>query len=314
MNKVMEMRYLANILVEKITRQRDLRKPAERHRVGLIESWVSIVGNILLTLLKAVFGLLTNSIALIADAVHSASDIFSSLVVLIGFSLARRKPDPEHPHGHGRVEYLAGLIIAVMLIGAGIAFAYSSYNRLADNIYARASIPAIAAVMLAILVKEFMFYFSDRLGKLIDSEALAGDAWHHRSDSLSSVLVLIALLGSYMGMPALDAYFGFAVSAFIIYAGYKIASQSCSRLLGKAPDKELQKGVVSCAGEVEGVIDTHDLEIHDYGSWKVVTMHIVVNGNMSLHEAHEIAHRVEDRVSSCYHCNTIVHLDPRQIL
>jgi cation diffusion facilitator family transporter len=182
---------------------------------------------------------------------------------------------------------------------------------LAENIYARASIPAIAAVILAILVKEFMFYFSDRLSKLIDSEALAGDAWHHRSDSLSSVLVLIALIGSYMGMPALDAYFGFAVSAFIIYAGYKIASQSCSRLLGKAPDKELQEGVVSCASEVEGVIGTHDLEIHDYGSWKVVTMHIVVNGSMSLKEAHEIAHLVEDRVSTCYHCNTIVHLDPR---
>ncbi len=305
------MRYLAGILAKKITGQRDLRKPAERHRVGLIESWVSIVGNILLTLLKAFFGLLTNSIALVADAVHSASDIFSSMVVLIGFSLARRKPDPEHPHGHGRVEYLAGLIIAVMLVGAGVAFAYSSYNRLAENIYAQASIPAIAAVIFAILIKEFMFYFSDRLGKLIDSEALAGDAWHHRSDSLSSVLVLIALIGSYMGMPALDAYFGFAVSAFIIYAGYKIASQSCSRLLGKAPDVDLQNGVVSCAGEIEGVLDAHDLEIHDYGSWKVVTMHIGVNGNLSLEEAHIIAHRVENHVSARFYCDTVVHLDPR---
>ncbi len=305
------MRYLAGILTKKITVQRDLRKPAERHRVGLIESWVSIVGNILLTLLKAVFGLLTNSIALVADAVHSASDIFSSLVVLIGFSLARRKPDPEHPHGHGRVEYLAGLIIAVMLVGAGVAFAYSSYTRLAENIYAQASIPAIAAVIFAILTKEFMFYFSDRLSKLIDSEALAGDAWHHRSDSLSSVLVLIALIGSYMGMPALDAYFGFAVSAFIIYAGYKIARQSCSRLLGKAPDLELQNGVVSCAGEVEGVLDAHDLEIHDYGSRKVVTIHIGVHGHLNLEEAHHIANQVEEKISDCYHCSTVVHLDPR---
>jgi cation diffusion facilitator family transporter len=308
---MMEMRHLVNLLAEKITDKRDLRKPAERHRVGLIESWTSIAGNIFLTVLKAVFGLLTNSIALIADAVHSASDIFSSLVVLIGFSLARRKPDPEHPHGHGRVEYLAGLVVAMMLIGAGIAFAYGSYTRLTESVFARPSLPAIVAIILAIIIKEFMFHFSDRLGKLINSEALSGDAWHHRSDSLSSVLVLIALIGSYMGMPALDAYFGFAVSAFIIFAGYKIASQSCSRLLGKAPDLELQKGVTSCAGEIEGVLDAHDLEIHDYGSWKVITMHIGVNGNLSLEEAHLIAHRVENHVSACFYCDTVVHLDPR---
>lgn len=305
------MRYLANLLAEKVTGQRDLHKPAERHRVGLIESWTSIAGNIFLTLLKVVFGLLTNSIALVADAVHSASDIFSSMVVLVGFSLARRKPDPEHPHGHGRVEYLAGLVIAVMLIGAGFAFAYGSYTRLAESVFARPSFPAIAAVTLAIIVKEFMFHFSDRLGKLINSEALAGDAWHHRSDALSSVLVLIALTGSFLGMPALDAYFGFAVSAFIIYAGYKIARQSCSRLLGKAPDLELQNGVASCAGEVEGVLDAHDLEIHDYGSWKVVTMHIGVSGSLSLEEAHLIAHRVENHVSARFYCDTVVHLDPR---
>lgn len=304
------MRIIANFFADKITRDRELRSPAERYRIGVIESWTSIVGNVFLTLLKALFGLLTNSISLIADAVHSASDIFSSLAVLIGFSLAKRKPDPEHPYGHGRVEYLAGLLISIMLIGAGIAFSYHSYNRLVENSHGQSSIPAIAAVVFSILVKEFMYFFSERLGRLIDSDALIGDAWHHRSDSLSSVLVLIALIGSYFGMPALDAYFGFAVAAFIIYAGYKIAYQSCSRLLGKAPDENLKNGVAECAGEIDGVIETHDLEIHDYGSWKVVTIHIEVNKSLSLEEAHEIANRVENRISDCYHCNTVVHLDP----
>ncbi|MFU8794894.1 MAG: cation diffusion facilitator family transporter [Dethiobacteria bacterium] len=305
------MRYLANYFADKVTQGRKLRDPAERHRLGVIESWTSIVGNIFLTLLKVFFGMLTNSISLIADAVHSASDIFSSLVVLIGFYLAKRKPDQEHPHGHGRVEYLAGLLISIMLIGAGIAFIYNSYNRLIEDSHGQSSIPAIAAVLLAILVKEFLYYFSERLGRLIDSDALIGDAWHHRSDSLSSILVLIALIGSYLGMPALDAYFGFAVAAFIIYAGYKIAYQSCSRLLGKAPDENLKNGVAECAGEIDGVIETHDLEIHDYGSWKVVTIHIGVNKSLSLEEAHGIARRVEDHISACYHCDTVVHLDPR---
>lgn len=305
------MKFLAEILTKKLTAKRDLRDPDERYRVGLIESWVSIIGNILLSLLKAVFGLLTNSIALIADAVHSASDIVSSVVVLVGFSLAKREPDQEHPHGHGRIEYLAGLLIALMLIGAGLAFIYSSYTRLSQGIYARPSIAAIIVVAFSILVKEFMYFFSAKLGELIRSDALAGDAWHHRSDSLSSVLVLIALGGGYLGLPVLDAYFGFAVALFIIYAGFKIARKACSSLLGEAPEAEIKMDVIDCAMGVEGVIDTHDLEIHDYGSWKVVTVHIGVNGRLSLEEAHVIAHRVESRISSRFHCEAVVHLDPR---
>jgi cation diffusion facilitator family transporter len=305
------MKLLAEILTKKLIAEKDLRNPEERNRIGLIESWFSIIGNIILSTLKAVFGLLTNSIALIADAVHSASDIVSSVVVLVGFSLAKRKPDQEHPHGHGRIEYLAGLAIALMLVGAGLAFIYSSYTRLMQGVFANPSVAAIIIVIASILAKEFMFYFSDKLGKIISSDVLVGDAWHHRTDSLSSVLVLIALVGSYLGLHALDAYFGFAVALFIIYAGVKIALQSCSSLLGKAPQSELKQSVIDCAMEVNGVIDTHDLEIHDYGSWKVVTVHIGVNGRLSLDEAHVIAHRVENRISSCFHCEAVVHLDPR---
>jgi len=304
------MKFIGSRIAEKITDQRDLLNPAERHRVGLIESWVSIGGNILLTLLKLGFGLLTNSIALMADAVHSASDIFSSLVVLTGFVMARKKPDHKHPHGHGRTEYLAGLVISVILLAAGAAIIYSSYNRLVEGVIARPSIAAIGAVVIAILIKEFLFYFSAKLGALIDSEALIGDAWHHRTDSLSSTLVLIALAGRYFGIYNLDAYFGFAISLFIIYTGFKIARNSYNRLLGTAPPAGMQEGIISCAREIDGVINAHKLEIHDYGSWKVVTMHIEVSGKLSLDKAHDIVHRVEDHVGHNYYCETIVHLDP----
>ncbi len=305
------MKYVATRMAEKITANMDLLKPDERYRIGLTESWVSIAGNFLLTLLKIIFGLLTNSIALIADAVHSASDIFSSLVVLAGFHMSKKKPDREHPHGHGRTEYLAGLVISVMLIGAGAAFIYSSYNRLIEGVTARPSLAAIAAVIAAILIKEFLYYFSSKLGALINSDTLAGDAWHHRSDSLSSALVLVALIGGYFGLYTLDAFFGFAIALFVIYAGIKIARNSCSRLLGTAPAKKKKKNVVCSAREIDGVIDAHNLEVHDYGSWKVITMHIEINGDLSLDKAHDIAHRVENHVSKNYYCNTIVHLDPR---
>ncbi len=306
------MKNYAGRLAEKITENLDLRNPSERSRVGMFGSWIGLAGNIFLTLLKLVFGLLTNSLALIADAAHSASDIFSSLVVLIGFHVAGKKADSEHPHGHGRTEYLVGLIIGLMLIGAGGAFIYSAYNRLAGDFFASPSLAAITAVIAAIIIKEFMYYFSARLGRLIDSDTLEGDAWHHRSDSLSSILVLVALIGGYFGLYALDAFFGIAIALFIAYTGIKILRNSCSRLLGAAPADELQEEVVDCAREIEGVIDAHRLEVHDYGSWKVITIHIEVNGNLNLDEAHEIAHKVEEHISSRCHCSTIVHLDPAE--
>ncbi len=306
------MRNLADRIAEKITENRDLRKPSERSRVGIIESWVGVGGNVFLALLKLVFGLLTNSIALIADAVHSASDIFSSLVVLIGFLLAGKKADSEHPHGHGRTEYLAGLVIGLMLIGAGGAFVYAAYNRLAGEIFATPSLASIVAVIAAIIIKEFMYFFSSRLGSLIDSETLEGDAWHHRSDSLSSALVLIALIGGYFGLYLLDAFFAIAIALFIIFTGIRIVRNSCSRLLGTAPANDLEEGAVDRAKEINGVIDAHRLEVHDYGSWKVLTIHIEVDGRLSLEEAHEIAQKVEDHVCNKYHCDTIVHLDPAE--
>lgn len=304
------MKGLAGRLAGKITANRDLRKPSERNRVGIIESWAGIIVNLFVTLLKLTFGLLTNSLALIVDAVHSASDIFSSLVVLIGFIIAGKKADREHPHGHGRTEYLAGLVIGLVLIGAGAAFVYSAYNRLVGEVFASPSVAAMIAIIAAIIFKEFMYHFSARLGRLIDSDVLEGEAWHHRSDSLSSGLVLIAMIGGYFGLYALDAYFGIAIAFYIIYTGLKILRNSCSRLLGTAPDDELQKEIVNCAREVDGVVDAHRLEVHDYGSWKVITMHVEVNGYLSLDEAHEIAQMVENHVRSRYHCDTIVHLEP----
>lgn len=308
------MKHFASLLVETIIRNRDLRRPAERRRIGIIESWVSLLGNTVLALFKLFFGLLTNSLALIADAVHSASDIFTSLVVLIGFIIAGKKADSEHPHGHGRTEYLAGLIIGLMLAGAGGSFIYSAYGRLSENIIANPSLASMIMVVVVIILKELMYHFSACLGRLIDSDTLEGDAWHHRSDALSSGLVLVALLGGYFGFYALDALFGIAIALFIIYTGFKIMHRSYSKLLGAAPNNELQQGVVKCARQIKGVIDAHRLEVHDYGSWKVITIHIEVNGHLSLDEAHGIAHQVENHVSSKYHCNTIVHLDPAEEL
>lgn len=304
------MRPVASLLIKIFTSGRNLHEPGERYRVAMIQSWFSIAGNLFISLLKLVFGLLANSIAMLADAVHSVTDISSSLVVMIGFKMAARRPDHEHPYGHGRAEYLAGLAIAVLLITTGVGFAWGSYSRLVSNVIIRPNFITFIVIVTTILFKEIMYYLSADLGKLIKSEALTGDAWHHRSDTLSSILVLIALVGGVFEIYTLDAYLGFAIAAFIIFAGVKIARNSCSCLLGTAPQKELHNEIISCTSLVEGVIGAHDLQIHDYGSWKEVTLHIEVSNNLNLGQAHQIAHQVEDLISKNFFCNTVVHLDP----
>ncbi len=304
------MKFLAASLVKKLTAGRNLDLPAERYRVGIIEGWFSIAGNLTLALIKMVLGVFTGSIALMADAVHTASDMISSMALLVGFRLSRKKPDQEHPFGHGRIEYMTGLAIALMLTAAGAMFIYTAYRNLQAGVAATPSTLALTVVLFSIWFKNTMYHLSMQLGRLINSEALIADAWHHRSDALSSIAVLIALLGSYLNIVWLDAVFGAIVALFVAYTGLTLARSSISRLLGKAPEPEMAAEVIKRARQVEGVIDAHDLEVHDYGFFKSMTLHIEVDGSLSVIKAHKIAQAVEQCLTRAYSCNAVVHVDP----
>ncbi|HHX86655.1 MAG TPA: cation transporter [Firmicutes bacterium] len=305
------MKWLANLLVKKITRGRDLRLPAERTRIGMIEGWSSILGNLLLTAVKVVIGLSVGSVSLLADAAHTASDISSSAVVVIGFRISSKAPDKEHPFGHGRAEYLVGLVVAAMLVLVGGSFIISSFQRLLSGPAIRPSMAAVLVTIAAIACKELMYHFSIKLGQMIDSEALIADAWHHRSDTFTSVIVLIALVGNLFKFGMLDALFGLLVSGFVIYAGVDLARKSTSRLLGTEPAPETKKHIINSALSVDGVINAHDLMIHDYGTTKSISLHIEVDGHLSLSEAHDIAKTVENQIEECLLCSAVVHVDPR---
>ncbi|NMA92600.1 MAG: cation transporter [Firmicutes bacterium] len=300
-----------NLLIEKITRGRDLAVPAERIRIGLIEGWSSILVNLLLTAIKAGVGLAIGSIALLADAAHTASDIASSAVVVIGFKISGKAPDKEHPFGHGRAEYLVGLFIAAMLIAVGLYFIVASYRRLTSEPVLRPSLAAVLITLVVILCKEFMYHFSLKLGHRINSEALIADAWHHRSDALTSVLVLIALVGNLFKISILDALFGFPVSGFLVYTGLGLFRRSTDRLLGTGPTPETRERIISSIRSVEGVLDAHDLVVHDYGTMKSISLHIEVDRNLPLPEAHAIAESVETLIKGQLPCSVVVHLDPR---
>jgi cation diffusion facilitator family transporter len=284
--------------------------PDVRQRYGALEAWVSIVVNTLMAALKFALGLWINSVALIADAGHTLSDTLTSVVVLVGFCTARRPVDREHPHGHGRMESIATLIIATLLAVVGIEFLVQSVHRLIAPAQVRVSYLAVVAMLFSALIKEWMARFSIDLGRRIRSSALTADAWHHRSDAVASFLVALAILGAAFDYTRLDGVFGIAVSLLILYTGIDLIRSSASYLIGESPDAQTLAEVRNAAQSVPGVVSLHDIEMHDYGQHKDVSLHIEVNSASSVIQAHAIAQAVEDAVNRRLQVSTVVHVDP----
>jgi cation diffusion facilitator family transporter len=291
----------------------DVRDPEVRARYGYLEGWVSIAGNVALFAVKLALGLFIASIALVADGVHSLSDVATSVVVILGFRMARKPPDADHPYGHGRVEYIATLVIAVLLGITGLEFIMTAAGDLGDPQPLENGDYAVAVavvVLLTAVVKEALAQFCSAISRRIGSDALEADAWHHRSDALSSVGVAMAILGSYYGLTVLDPVFGVVVAVIIIYVGVRLVRTASDQLMGPAPDEALVQEIRAKALGVKDVEGVHDIAVHDYGVQKVITLHAEVREDLVLDEAHEIADRLDARLREVTSFPTIVHLDP----
>jgi cation diffusion facilitator family transporter len=284
--------------------------PEVRLRYGALAAWVSIVVNTFMAAAKFGLGLWINSVALSADAGHTLSDTLTSIVILVGFHTARRPVDQKHPHGHGRMESIATLIVATLLAVVGIEFMVRSVQRLLEPTPVRVSMLALVAMVLSAVIKEWMARFSIALGRRIRSSALAADAWHHRSDAVASALVALGILGAAAGWGWLDGVFGVAVSLLILYTGVDLIRSSASYLMGESPDHEVLAEVRNAAQSVPGVVAIHDIEVHDYGQHKDVSLHVEVAGKALLAEAHAIASQVEEAVNRRLNVSTVVHVDP----
>lgn len=282
--------------------------PEQRQKIAYLEAWISIIGNVVLAAVKLFFGFMINSISLIADAVHTASDVLTSVVVIMGFKLSAIPADDKHPHGHGRIEFIATLIISLMLLGVGVKFGMDSYHRYLENTPVKGSYLVVGIMILAGFIKELMSRISIDLGNRISSSALVADAWHHRTDAIASLLVALAILASQYGYYRVDAVLGFAVSALIIWTGIEIFSDSCSKLIGESDATQIEQ-INQLALEVAGVMAAHDIAVHDYGANKVISLHIEVDGTLPLMHAHEIAHQVEETINERMYALTTVHLD-----
>lgn len=278
-------------------------------------SFISIIVNLILSLLKLMAGIVASSGAMISDAVHSASDVFSTIIVMIGVQISCKKSDADHQYGHERLECVASIVLAVVLGITGLGIGYGGLKTIYNGCYEELAIPgrlALAAAVLSIVVKEWMFWYTRAAAKKINSGALMADAWHHRSDSLSSVGALIGIYGSRMGYPVLDSVASVIISVFIVKAAYDIFRDAVDKMVDKSCDDETIQEMRRQIEGQEGVLGIDLLRTRLFGNKIYVDIEIAADGSHTLNETHEVAecvhHMIERNVPNVKHC--MVHVNP----
>lgn len=276
----------------------------------------TIIVNILLTAFKLIAGFTAHSSAMISDAIHSASDVLSTVVVIIGVRMSEKKSDTDHQYGHERLECVAAVILAVMLGITGGIIGISSVDKIADSITAHLIMPgktALIAAVVSVIVKELMFWYTRSAAKKTNSGALMADAWHHRSDALSSVGSFAGILGARLGYPVLDPIAGVIICIFILKVSIDIFRDAVNKMTDKACDEDTLNAIHRMIGEVDGVIDIDLLKTRQFGNKIYIDVEISVDGQMRLVEAHEIAENVHDKIENnlknVKHC--MVHVNPK---
>ena len=284
-------------------------------KVAMKVSFVSIVANIILSLFKFLAGMIAHSGAIISDSIHSASDVFSTLVVIVGIKMSGKKSDKEHPYGHERMECVAAIVLSTVLAVTGLGIGGSAAVKILSGGYENLKIPgvlALAAAIVSIAVKEGMYWYTRINAKKIDSGALMADAWHHRSDALSSVGALIGITGARLGFPILDAVASLCICFFIEKAAYDIFKDSIDKMVDKACDEELENEIKTCVLQQKGVLGVDLLRTRVFGNKIYVDIEIKADGNVTLREAHSTAERVHDAIEKNFIKvkHIMVHVNP----
>lgn len=281
-----------------------------RTRYGYIEGWLSIILNTLLFALKYWAGLASGSVAIIADAWHTLSDSLTSIVVLVGIRISADPADDRHPFGHGRAELIGSIIIGVLLALVAVNFVADSVEKLIDRQAARYGTLAIAATAASVVLKEILAQVALRMGKKTNAQSLIADGWHHRSDAISSLVILAGIFaGRYLWW--IDAAMGIAVSLVILYAAWEILKKAASSLIGEDADPGLAGSIDAIARRHYGSdLNIHHLHLHRYGDHLELTFHMRLPPEMQLAEAHAIASRIEHDILSDLGIEATIHLEP----
>ncbi len=297
-----------------IRRREDVQDACVRLSYGNLAGITGIVCNVLLCAIKFFTGLFTGSISITADAVNNLSDASSGVITLLGFKLAGKPADPEHPYGHARMEYLAGLVVSFVILLIGVQLAGESVQKILHP--AAATFGIVPAVMLvfSILVKLWMAGFYRSIGKKIDSTTLLAASADSRNDVISTGAVLLALLISAWTDLDLDGWMGMAVALFILYSGIGLIKDTLDPLLGRAPSEELTRRVEEKILSYEGILGTHDLMVHDYGPGQCfASVHVEMSAEMNVMRSHDIIDTIERDFHEQDHIHLVIHYDPIEI-
>ena len=288
----------------------DIQDTTVRTAYGKLSGWVGIVCNILLCIGKFAVGIISGSVAVTADAANNLSDASSSIISLLGFKLSEQSADEEHPYGHARYEYISGFIIAVLVLIIGFELLKGSIDKILHPSEVVFSWITVGVLGASILVKLWMMLFNTKIGKLINSSALAATAADSRNDCLSTFAVLAATLISHFFAVELDGWMGLLVAAFILYSGINLVRDAMSPLLGKAPDPEMVEDIRQRIMSYDSVLGTHDLMVHDYGPGRIfASVHVEMAAENDVLESHDIIDNIErDFLQSGL--NLVIHFDP----
>ena len=286
----------------------------EFEKTAIRVSLVSVVWNLILSVFKLIAGFVAHSGAMISDAVHSASDVFSSIIVMIGVRISGKASDKDHPYGHERMECVAAIVLATVLAGTGVGIGYAAVKTLLDGEYA-SEIPgmlALIAAVVSILVKEAMFWYTRYYAKKIDSSAVMADAWHHRSDALSSVGALIGIGGARLGFPIMEPIASIVICVFIEKAAFDIFKDAIDKMVDKACDEQTEDALRNCALNTKGVERVDLLKTRIFGNKVYVEMEIGADENLSLKDSHAIAENVHDAIEQGWPKikHILIHVNP----
>lgn len=290
------------------------RDPAVRRQYGVFAGGVGIALNLLLFAGKLAAGLLTGAISVTADAFNNLSDAASSVVTLVGFRLAGQKPDADHPFGHGRMEYLAGLMVSLLILLVGVELGKSSLEKILHPQTTQVTALSCGILVVSIMVKLWMGWFNSTLGNRIQSETLRATATDSRSDALATSTVLLGLGITYVTSLQLDGWLGLLVAVFILKSGWSAAKDTIDPLLGTAPDPEMVNEIQALILEHPQVIGIHDLVIHDYGPGRrMMSVHAEVPAQADVMEVHDIIDHIERDLAQRFQIEAVIHMDPVQV-
>lgn len=299
---------LAKIFIKDI---KNAEGPENRQAYGVLCGSVGIIFNVLLALGKFIAGLLSGSIAIMADAANNLSDAGSSLIVLFGFKLAGQKPDPDHPFGHGRVEYISGLLVSMLIIYMAVELLKSSVDAIMHPGEINFEPVILVILLVSILVKFYMFWYNRQYGRKIRSEAMLATSMDSLSDMGATAVVLVSMLVSHYTSLQIDGICGVLVALLIFYAGFNSAKETINPLLGQPPEPEFVQRIEEIVLAEEEITGIHDLIVHNYGPGRVmISLHAEVPADGDILALHDIIDNVEHQLKSELHCAAVIHMDP----